>query len=404
MSSPLLLHRSLCLSPIWAPLFVASLGLSSGCPTSDGPNEPESDAGAAAADGGIGAADAGILDDSDGGAGEVDGGNQDAGAEVDAGANADAGSLPAFECGPVPSGVAEGHLGSTADVRLDATRRIVLMGGSAEVDSATEQFVNAANGGDVLTLRATGSVDSYTPYFYDELSYDPAPNSSATFRFDVASASADDAVQCRVAAAEAIWFAGGDQWDYLDAWDATTLAAAAAARSPAIGGTSAGAMILSEFSFAAELGGVTSEEALADPSASDLVPISSAYGQHEMARTVVDTHFTERDREGRLLVFAAHARAQSGSTVFGIGLDERAALVVNEDAFLVLTGAQDRSVWVYVVDAAPTIGATLSVENVRRYRLSSGASGAWPFTEDADSLGAFTAVTLDVTESIVSER
>lgn len=392
---------------LFSTALLALTAANAGCPAADGePDAFEVDAGNDESDGGVlDVTDSGASED-DAGSQVVDGGGADAGAaNDDAGAVVvdDAGPPPAFECGPLPSGVAEGHLGSSADAPRQANRRVVLMGGSVEVDAATEQFVNGANGGDVLTLRATGSVDSYTPYFFDELSYAPAPNSSATFRFDDASATEDASVQCRVAASEALWFAGGDQWDYLDAWDAS-LATAAAARSPSIGGTSAGAMILSEFSFAAELGGVTSEEALSNPSAGDLIPLSSAYGQPELAQTVVDTHFSERDREGRLLVFAAHARLASERTVVAIGLDERAALVVDGETFLVLTGAADRAVWVYVVDAAPTIGASLSLANVRRYQLLSGASGAWPLTEDADSLGAFTAVALDVTESVVAER
>lgn len=71
----------------------------------------------------------------------------------------------ATACEPLPSTIPIGTAGAPTDTPTTAERRLVLMGGGAEVDEASRLFVQGANGGDVLVLRATGSVDSYTGYF-----------------------------------------------------------------------------------------------------------------------------------------------------------------------------------------------------------------------------------------------
>lgn len=295
-----------------------------------------------------------------------------------AAATADAGPVV---CDDLPAGISSGRFGADIDHDTVAVRRLVLMGGGAEVDAAARQFVTAAAGGDVLVLRASGSVDSYTVYFGSELGCNPAPASTTTLRTDDVTAAADPAVSCRVAQAEAIWLAGGDQWDYLGRWPSLLqqALAVAGARS-AFGGTSAGAMALGEYAFDAEQGTVDSADALAQPLASAVSVQRSPLGQAELARTVVDTHFTQRDREGRLLVFAARALvALATSPVVAVGLDESAALVIEGGAFAVLSDG-GAAVWIYRVagPAQLAAGAPLGLAGVQRVQLSSGDGGAWP--------------------------
>lgn len=312
----------------------------------------------------------------DGGAAGPDVENDAGPPPADAG-DVDAGA-PAHPCGELAAGLSEGHEGQPGDTEVQPARAVVVMGGSSEVDAASKVFVESAGGGDVLVLRASGSVESYTPYFFDELDANPAPASSATIRIDAANASDDAALHCRIQAAESLWLAGGDQWDYLGAWNPSV--AAAVNPASAIGGTSAGAMVLSEFAFSAEFGSVTSEEALANPAAADVSVVSSAFAQPEFARCVIDTHFSARDREGRLLAFASVARAIAGEVVWAIGLDERVALVVTEGRFEVMAGADDRAVWLYRLDSAPLIQGSLALtmSDIVRFRLDDGATGAWP--------------------------
>ncbi len=364
--------------------FVALLG--AGCPTTAGPDAGAQDAGAQDA----GAQDAGAQD-----AGAQDAGAQDAGG-VDAGP---------VQCPAVDDAVALGSLGADEDTVASAVRRVVLMGGSVEVDPASTEFVDGAAGGDVLVLRASGSVNSYTPYFYEELPTDVAPASVTTLRIEDAAPSADPGVLCRVQAAEALWLAGGDQYAYLGIWRSALHdeIAALATRGAAIGGTSAGAMALGAFAFDAAQGSVSSAEALADPFDPLVSVVVSPLAQPELLATVVDTHFSARDREGRLLTFMARAKdaAPGLDEVWGVGLDERAALVIEDGQFVVHTGAPDRRVWLYRYTGTPTLnaGVSLELEGVQRLAFAAGATGFWPVGEAAWA----DAVSLTVVGGVVSE-
>jgi cyanophycinase len=288
------------------------------------------------------------------------------------------------DCPAVPVGV-EHNVTGTFDARPAAVpvRRVVLMGGSSEVAPAARLFVEAAGGGDVLVLRASGSSTSYNDYFASGVGASPAPASAGSIRIDSAAAGADAGVLCRVARAEAIWLAGGNQWNYLGRWPAALhdALAAAAPRGVPIGGTSAGAMSLGELAFDARAGSAVSDTVLANPFHDDVAVSRSPFAQPELAGVLVDTHFMQRSREGRLLVFLARGRALLGAaSVTGIGLDERAALVIEDGRFTVLAGAPERYAWVYRLtgDAVLRPGAPLSLDGIERVRMSHGDTGAWP--------------------------
>lgn len=253
------------------------------------------------------------------------------------------------------------------------------MGGSREVDEASREFVASAVGGDLLILRASGSVTSYPDYFVDDLQPDPSPASVVTVKTDPASAGSAASVACRVTRAEAIWLAGGNQWNYLGGWPASLhdSLAAATSRGVSFGGTSAGSMSLGEWAFDARNGTVSSATALAEPTHLDVSVSLSDFPQPELAGMLVDTHFMERDREGRLLAFLARA-GSDGDQVTGVGIDERTAVVIRDGRFRVLSGGG--SIWLYHLDGLVIAeqGKPLSVEEVLRMQLPDGSDGAWP--------------------------
>ena len=78
--------------------------------------------------------------------------------------------------------------GNTTDIVTTPTRGICLMGGASEYDDAMRWFLNRANGGDVLVLRASGA-DGYNAYFYTDLGV--TLNSVETIVFNNANASTD---------------------------------------------------------------------------------------------------------------------------------------------------------------------------------------------------------------------
>lgn len=293
-------------------------------------------------------------------------------------------------CGPLPAGVQLGGDVTALDARAQTNRQVVLMGGGLEIDGAMTEFLEAVNGGDVMVLRASGSTSSYSDYFRGELQPSPKPSSVTTMRIDDPSYATQPSVVCRVRSAEAIWLAGGDQWDYLGRWPDVIHSAISTLtlRNGPVGGISAGAVGLGEFAFDARLGSVTSAEVLADPLRAEVSVSESRYPTPELYSVIVDSHFSERNREGRLLGFLARTMHDTGiERLIGLGLDERVAVVLEDGEYRV-SAIEDAAAWFYQVDGVPTLlpETPLTLTGIRRFRLPNGSSGSWP--PIPDSVGA----------------
>jgi len=278
-----------------------------------------------------------------------------------------------------------GFDGTGADTNRRPHRRLVLMGGGPEEDVAARLFVDASVAGDIVVLRTSGSLTSYPQYFIGFLA-SVTPATVITIRTSDPEAGADPAVLCRVARAEAVWLAGGNQWNYLGRWPAALHEALAevAERGAAMGGTSAGAVSLGEGAFDAQFGTVTSREALDDPLRREVSLTRPAFAQPELDGVLVDSHFTERGREGRLLVFLARFLADGGeSPVVGVGLDEGVAITIEAGAYEV-TSRESGAAWMYEVAGPASLapGVPLSLDGIRRVRLPAGSIGPWPFSFD----------------------
>ena len=221
--------------------------------------------------------------------------------------------------------------GDVTNVETNPDYGICLMGGSTEDDRAMIWFLEKANGGDILVIRASGS-DGYNDYFYSDLGVEV--NSVETIVFNSASAASDSYVLQQIGNAEAIWMAGGDQSDYINYWKDTEvenlLNQHINVKQAVIGGTSAGMAVLGASYFSADNGGLHSYEALEDP----YNPYMSI-GHNNflevplLENTITDTHFSERDREGRLLTFMARMNNELGERSFGIACDEYTAVCID---------------------------------------------------------------------------
>ena len=224
--------------------------------------------------------------------------------------------------------------GSATDADVAAQGGICLMGGATEDDNAMTWFLQRANGGDVLVLRATGS-DGYNDYFYTDLGV--SLNSVETIIFNDASAASDAYVLQQIAEAEAIWFAGGDQYDYITYWRGTAvdslINAGLQQRNIAIGGTSAGMAIQGGYIFTAQNGTVYSDEALTDPYNQYMTVDSTAFFRNDiLADVITDTHYDDPDRKGRHVTFLARMLNDYGLThAKGIALDEYTAACIAPD-------------------------------------------------------------------------
>ncbi len=286
---------------------------------------------------------------------------------------------------PGPGVEIGGFPGTGADTRRRPLRRLVLMGGGREEDIAARSFVEASLAGDIVILRTSGSLTSYPEYFIGFLA-SVTPRTVVTVRTSNPESGADPAVLCRVARAEAVWLAGGNQWNYLGRWPAALheALAAVAEREGAMGGTSAGAVSLGEGAFDAQFGTVSSNDALADPLRLEVSVSRPLFAQPELEGILVDSHFSDRQREGRLLVFLARFLADRGEgPVVGVGLDEGVALLIEAGSFQV-TSRGSGAAWLYEVDGPVSLapGVPLSLDRVRRVQLPAGSVGPWPFSFD----------------------
>lgn len=127
--------------------------------------------------------------------------------------------------------------------------------------------------------------------------------------------------------ATGIFFSGGTQMRIATIMGGTPLEAelqAAYRRGCIVGGTSAGASILSKTMIAYGRGGPTPRERI--------VQFSAGLGFTD--RFVFDQHFRQRDRLGRLIYAVS-----SHPGIVGVGIDEDTAAIVEDDARLMVVGS-----------------------------------------------------------------
>lgn len=220
--------------------------------------------------------------------------------------------------------------GSSVDVTTNHEAGICLMGGASEKDEAMVWFLNKADGGDVVVLRASGS-NGYNNYFYSQLGV--TINSVRTFVINNVAGAIDPYVLQSVANAEAIWFAGGDQYDYVSLFKDNALEDALNnfinVKHGVIGGTSAGMAILGNYYFTAENGTITDAQALSNPYHSRMTMGYNDFLQIPYLESVVtDTHYDDPDRRGRHTTFMARFAKDNGLRPFGIACNEYTAVCV----------------------------------------------------------------------------
>ncbi len=221
--------------------------------------------------------------------------------------------------------------GSSTDLQTSALGGICLMGGASEDDNAMKWFLQQANGGDILVLRASGS-DGYNNYLYSQLGV--SVNSVETIVFNDSTAANETYIQQKIQQAEGIWFAGGDQWDYISYWRGTPIDSlindAVGNRNVVVGGTSAGMAIQGGFYFSAEYNTVSSDTALTNPYNVNVTVDSATFiAQPILQDVITDTHYDNPDRKGRHVAFLARILTDYGVEAKGIACDEYTAVCID---------------------------------------------------------------------------
>lgn len=223
---------------------------------------------------------------------------------------------------------------SHSSVPTDATGaalRLALIGGRLEPDNnAVYAALRELCGGKIAVLATASLIpeqagaDTVADFLAHGIAGEVIPLTAA----NRASAAFDPALAARIAELGSVFFTGGDQSHLIGALrqggsDTPVFAAikAVAARGGLVAGSSAGAAVMSKVSI---LGG-TSLEAVVHGVASDASEPGLLLGEGLgfFPDGLVDQHFIQRGRIGRLLV----AMASSGER-YGFGVDENTALIV----------------------------------------------------------------------------
>jgi cyanophycinase len=265
-------------------------------------------------------------------------------------------------------------VGNSGDVIKSTSAGTLLMGGGTDVDAAFQWMIEKSGGGDFVVIRATGT-DAYNPYIYDLGTVD----SVETVIIKSRAAASDPFVLDKINSAEALFIAGGDQYDYVSYWKGTPVEDAIhnlIARDVPVGGTSAGLAILGEFLFSAANGTVDSKTALGNPYGRRIALDRDFLVVPNLGGVITDSHFVTRDRMGRLITFLARIVKDGWATqAKGIGIDEQTALAVDADGNVSVLGFG--SAYMLSTPGGPEVcisKTSLTYRNISVYRLSGAAT------------------------------
>jgi cyanophycinase len=255
----------------------------------------------------------------------------------------------------------------------------LLGGGGLDVDEALQWLIDQVRGCtacpatvDVVILRAAGA-NGYNQYVQEMNGVDSVETLVITRARDAN----NPRVESIVRNAEVVFFAGGDQCNYVENFRGTAVERAVKsvyARGGAVGGTSAGLAVQGEFVFDACRGTILSEEALEDPYDPRLSFTYDFFEWIHLDRVLTDSHFTQRDRMGRAMAFVAR-QVQDGraDSALAVAVDEKTSVVVDRSGLATVLGAG--AAYFILADHPPEVcqpRAPLTYSNYKIWRVEAG--------------------------------
>ncbi len=242
-------------------------------------------------------------------------------------------------------------------------------GGGEEAPNSSLAWLHRRIAGD--TPRRAGNVvvlRAYDNNYYDKpwYKYGNFASVQTVLIPTCASRSQVDSVAKVVDGADAVFFAGGDQANYV-AWKGTALIAAVKrvyARGGVVGGGSAGLAIQGAVIYDSVAGDrlnveTHTKDAVNDPLERRISFTTGFFAWPSLERTITDTHLVVRNRFGRMIVFLARIIADrvlpNVPPMYALGIDQASSVAVDPDgtatvlngpggrgAYLVRAGAQPR--------------------------------------------------------------
>jgi cyanophycinase len=232
--------------------------------------------------------------------------------------------------------------GDANDVKTQTSGGLLLMGGGSDVTSAMEWFLDKSGGGDIVVIRASGA-DGYNEYLYKMRKI----NSIETLIIDSREKAFIEEISQKIKNSEGLFIAGGDQWNYVNFWKDTPIEDAINylinTKKVPVGGTSAGLAILGQSYFSAKNGSVTADESLKNPMNDKITLGNADFIESSFLKNVItDSHYSERQRQGRHIVFMARMMQDFSIKVTkGIGIDEKTALCIDANGMSKVYGTND---------------------------------------------------------------
>jgi cyanophycinase len=242
--------------------------------------------------------------------------------------------------------------GVAAQVHGPDKGSLVIVGGAMQDPAIVQRFIELAGGGDapIVIIPTAGEADDEYHQYWSGLKQwrdNGARNLTVLHTRDRKVANSEEFVK-PIRAARGVFFAGGRQWrladSYLDTLTHKELAALLN-RGGVVGGSSAGASILSSFMVRGDT--KSNEKMIGD----------HVVGLGFLKNAAIDQHLLRRNRQFDMLeVIDKHP------SLLGIGIDEDTAIVVSGDQFDVIGKS-----YVVIYSNKPVAGA-----NGRFYFMGAG--------------------------------
>jgi L-asparaginase / beta-aspartyl-peptidase len=269
----------------------------------------------------------------------------------------------------------------------DARRRrlpepgLLLMGGAGGNDEAFRWLAERSGSGRLLILASRGG-----PWRAERLMQLGAGFAAITTAVThERSASSDPGLVDLVSRCDAVLMSGGAQSVYLERWRNSPLQAALQQhvdRGKPLAGLSAGLAMMGEWCFTAEYGSRSSRQVLADPFSPSIALEPGLLRLAPLAGMLTDSHFSERQRLGRLAGFLVRLHCDGHARAIGLGIDERTSLALSDGEALVFSddGGSVHRVSVEV-DRALCAARQGPLTDLRAQVRSAGAGErfAWPW-------------------------
>jgi cyanophycinase-like exopeptidase len=255
-------------------------------------------------------------------------------------------------------------------------------GSGAIIPASMTRAVDAVRGGggtiDVVVLAASTASGSPTPEC-DVIIGLPNVNSCTTEVLTATQDASNAQVNTDVRNAEFVYFAGGNQCNYVH-WKGTPLQASVQSvvnKGGGVGGGSAGHHVNSAIVYDACTASTDSATALANPYDRSVTFTTGMFNWPNYADTINDSHFVTRDRMGRTMAFVARAIKDgltTGGKAWGVGVEEGGSLFIDNNGLATLYG---QDAYVVLGDHQPeqaVSGKPLTYSNYKIWRMSPGAT------------------------------